>query len=65
MDHAMLAIVEALQHWHPYLHGKKFVMQTDHHPLMYFLVQLNLSPRQLYWDESLVDFLPWYYIQYT
>ena len=27
MDHEMLAIMEALQHWHLYLNGKKFVVQ--------------------------------------
>ena len=26
MDHEILAIMEALQHWQPYLHGKKFVV---------------------------------------
>ena len=44
MDHEMLAIVEALQYCHPYLYGKKFIMYMDHHPLMYFFTQPNLSP---------------------
>ena len=43
MDHEILAIVEALWHWHLYLHGKKFVMHMDHCPLMYFFAQPNLS----------------------
>ena len=30
MDHEMLAIMEVLQHWWLYLHGKKFVAHTDH-----------------------------------
>ena len=44
VDHEMLAIVEALQHWRPYLHGKKFIVHTDHRPLTYFFTQPNLSP---------------------
>ena len=59
MDHKLLATVEALWHWWPYLHGKKFVVHTDHCPLMYFFAQLNLSPHQLHWAENLADFLPW------
>ena len=47
MDHEMLAIVEALWHWQPYLHGKKFVVHMDQRPLMYFFAQPNLSPHQL------------------
>ena len=43
----MLAVVDALQHWQPYLHGKKFVVHTDHRLLTYFFAQPNLSPRQL------------------
>ena len=39
----MLAIMEALWHWRPYLHGKKFVVHMDHHPLTYFFAQPNLS----------------------
>ena len=54
----MLAIMEAVQYWRPYLYGKKFVMHTDHRPLMYFFAQPNLSPCQLQWAENLADFLP-------
>ena len=59
MDREMLAIVDALQHWRPYLQGKKFFVRTDHRPLTYFFAQPNLSPRQLRWAENLADFLPW------
>ena len=44
MDHEMLAIMEALPHWCPYSHGKKFIVDTDHQPLMYFFVQPNPPP---------------------
>ena len=30
MDHETLAIVQALQHWWSYLHGKMFDMHIDH-----------------------------------
>ena len=33
----MLAIVEALSYWQPNLYGEKFVIHTDHWPLVYFL----------------------------
>ena len=55
----MLAIVEALRYWRPYLHGKKFVVRTDYRPLMYFFAQPNISPCQLQWAENFADFLPW------
>ena len=56
MDHEVLATVEALRHWQCYLHGEKFIVCTDHHPLMYFFAPPNLSPRQLQWAENLADF---------
>jgi hypothetical protein len=33
----MLAIVEAICTWQPYLLGKKFFIQTNHRSLKYFL----------------------------
>ena len=62
MDHEMLAIMEALQHWHLYLNGKKFSVNRDHQPLIYFFAQLNLSPHQLCWAKNLANFLAWYCI---
>ena len=53
----MLVIMEALQYQQLYLHGKKFVVHTDHCLLTYFFVQPNLSPHQLRWAENLADFL--------
>ena len=46
-DQEMLAIIETLKHFHPYLHGTKFIIYTDHRPLMDFFSQPNLSPKQL------------------
>ena len=35
-DREMLAIVELLRHWRPHFHGRKFIIHTDHKPLMFF-----------------------------
>ena len=65
IDHEMLAIVEALWHWQPYLYGKKLIIHTDHRLQMYFFAQPNLSPHNLKSAEKLADFLLWCNIQYT
>ena len=44
MDHKILAILEALQYWQPYLYDKKFIVHTDYQPLRYVFTQPNLSP---------------------
>ena len=31
----MLALVRAARHFRPYLYGKKFILQTDHHSLQW------------------------------
>jgi hypothetical protein len=40
-DRELLAIVYALREWRPYLHGSRFVIKTDHHPLLYLDTQSN------------------------
>jgi hypothetical protein len=40
----MLAIIEAIQLWWPYLLGKKFYIQTDHRNLKYLLEQRIVTP---------------------
>jgi len=42
----MLAIIEAIRLWHPYLLGKKFFIQTDHRSLKYLLEQRIVTPEQ-------------------
>jgi hypothetical protein len=34
-ERELLSIVYALKEWRPYLHGSRFVIKTDHHPLRY------------------------------
>jgi hypothetical protein len=55
-DKELLAIVYALKTWRPYLHGAKFRIQTDHHPLIYLQTQPELSRRQRRWIEVLNEF---------
>ena len=52
----LLAIVDTLRAWRSYLHGRKFTVHTDHHPLRYLQTQEHLSPRQVRWLERLVEF---------
>jgi len=40
----MLAIIEAIRLWRPYLLGKKFFIQTDHRSLKYLLEQRIVTP---------------------
>jgi RNase H-like domain found in reverse transcriptase len=35
------------------LHGSRFVIKTDHHPLRYLDTQTNISKRQMRWMEIL------------
>jgi hypothetical protein len=44
-ERELLAIVYALKEWRPYLHGSRFVLKTDHHPLRYLDTKSNLSKR--------------------
>ena len=55
-DLELLGIVDTLRAWRCYLHGRKFVVQTDHHPLKFLETQEFLSPRQVRWLERIVQF---------
>jgi RNase H-like domain found in reverse transcriptase len=52
----LLAIVYAVKDWRPYLHGSRFVIKTDHHPLRCLDTQTNLSKRQMRWMETLQEY---------
>ena len=52
----LLAIIHALQTWRPYLHGSKFSILTDHHPLKYLDSQKSLSRKQARWVEFMQEF---------
>jgi hypothetical protein len=55
-ERELLAIVYALKKWRRYLHGSRFVIKTDHHPLRYLDIQSNLSKRQMRWMETLQEY---------
>lgn len=52
----LLRIVDTIRLWRCYLHGLKFTVFTDHHPLKYLETQEYLSPRQVRWLERLAQF---------
>jgi hypothetical protein len=55
-EQEFLAIFYALKEWRPYLHGSRFVIKTDHHPLLYRDTQSNLSKRQMHSMETLLEY---------
>jgi hypothetical protein len=52
----MLAILHAIDLWHPYLLGKRFQIKTDHQSLKYFLEQCISSPEQQKWVTKLFGY---------
>lgn len=49
----MLAIVEAIRTWRPYILGQKFFILTDHRNLKYFLEQRVATSEQQKWVAKL------------
>ena len=54
-ERGLLAIVYALHTWRPYLHGARFRIKTDHHPLKYLDTQKTLSRNQARWVELMQE----------
>ncbi|GKC04118.1 transposon ty3-I gag-pol polyprotein [Tanacetum coccineum] len=52
----MLAIVEAIRAWRPYLLGRKFYVQTDHRSLKYLMEQRIMTLEQQKWISKLVGY---------
>ena len=52
----MLAIVEAIRTWRPYLLGQKFYIQTDQRSLKYLLEQRIATPEQQEWVAKLLGY---------
>jgi hypothetical protein len=48
-ERELLAVVDALRDWRPYLLGHKFVVKTDHRPLQHLQTQPQLSRRLARW----------------
>lgn len=58
----MLAIVEAIRTWRPYVLGRRFFIQTDQRSLKFFLEQRVATPEQQKWIAKLLGYD--YEIQY-
>jgi hypothetical protein len=52
----MLAIMHAVDIWHPYLLGKHFQIKTNHQILKYFLEQHLSSPKKQKWVTKLFGY---------
>ena len=52
----LLAIVYAVTKWHHYLHGRHFVIRTDHHNLKYLMEQRVTIPGQHAWLTKLMGY---------
>jgi hypothetical protein len=52
----MLAILHAIDLWHPYLLGKRFQIKTDHQSLKYFLEKHISSQEQQKWVTKLFGY---------
>lgn len=61
-EREMMAIIHAIKKWQTYLHGRHFIIKTDHHSLKYFLSQRANTPFQQKWVAKLLGFD--YEIQY-
>ena len=55
-ERELLAIIHALKCWRSYLHGCRFNILTDHHPLKYLDTQKTLSRKQARWVEFMQEF---------
>ncbi len=55
-DREVLAIVQACRQFHHYLWGTKFVIRTDHQPIITVLRQRTKSPRMNRWMLEMRDY---------
>ena len=52
----MLAVVNAVQKWRPYLLGGHFIIKTDHQSLKYLMDQKISTPSQQKWLSKLMGY---------
>lgn len=54
-EREMMGLVLAVQHWRPYLMGRRFVARTDHSSLKHLLSQKIVTPQQI-WVANLLGY---------
>ena len=52
----LLAVVKAVKHFHPYLHGREFLLRTDHAALQWLLKFRNPEGQLARWLETLQQY---------
>ncbi|KZV44098.1 hypothetical protein F511_10769 [Dorcoceras hygrometricum] len=52
----LMAVVLAIQHWRPYLLGRRFIVMTDHRSLTSLLKQRIATPDQQHWMRKLLGY---------
>ncbi len=55
-DQELLAVVEALKHFSPYLSGRPFTLRTDHKALIYLFKSKNQKSRLMRWSLEIQNF---------
>lgn len=55
-ERELIGLVNAVQHWRPYLWGHTFLIQTDHFSLKDLLEQDLTTPAQQHWLSKLIGF---------
>lgn len=55
-DRGLLAVVKAVDHYRPYLLGKKFLLKTDHKALTYLWTAKDPTTRLLRWAMKLQEY---------
>lgn len=55
-ERELIGLIQAVQHWRPYLWGRHFIARTDHYSLKYQLDQLLSTVPQHQWVNKLFGF---------
>jgi hypothetical protein len=55
-ERELIGLVQAIQHWRPYLWGRTFVMRTDHYSLKFLLDQRLSTIPQHHWVGKLLGY---------
>jgi hypothetical protein len=56
IEKELLAIVAAVENFRHYLYGKRFILYTDHQPLLYIMKNKKPSSRLFRWKLALLEY---------